>query len=130
MRGHQDFSAVTERFFGEGWAVVGDAAVFVDPVFSSGVLLGLEAASGLAEALLGRTSLEAWQASVLRASKAFETVALSFYDRSFLTVLFSSEHQPTIRAEIVALLAGDVWEHPAPARIAARLGDLAARIAR
>jgi flavin-dependent dehydrogenase len=130
MRGHQDFSAVTERFWGEGWAVCGDAAVFVDPVFSSGVLLGLEGAAGLCEVLLGRGTFEAWQASVLRASKAFETVALSFYDRSFLTVLFAAEHRPAIRAEIVALLAGDVWDHPAPARIAARLGDLARRLER
>lgn len=130
MRGHQDFSAVTERFWGEGWATCGDASVFVDPVFSSGVLLGLEGAAGLAEALLGRRPFEDWQARTLRASKAFETVALAYYDRTFLTVLFSAGHQPTLRSEIVALLAGDVWEHTAPTRIASRLGELAARIER
>jgi flavin-dependent dehydrogenase len=54
MRGLQDFSASSDRYFGDGWALCGDAAVFIDPIFSSGVLLGLECAAGLSEAILGQ----------------------------------------------------------------------------
>ena len=56
MRGLQDFSATSEQFFGDDWALCGDAAVFIDPIFSSGVLLGLEGAAGLSEAILGKTT--------------------------------------------------------------------------
>jgi flavin-dependent dehydrogenase len=125
MRGLQDFSATAERWHGDGWALCGDAAVFIDPVFSSGVLLGLECAAGLADALLGRTTLDAWQATIVRASKAFESVALSFYDRSFLTVIFAEDQDPRIRSEIVALLAGDVVSSLEPGKMAARLGTIA-----
>ncbi|MEQ1508495.1 MAG: FAD-dependent oxidoreductase, partial [Myxococcota bacterium] len=122
MRGLQDFSAVSESFFGDGWAMCGDAAVFIDPVFSSGVLLGLECAAGLADAILGEKSFEDWQTSIVAASKAFESVALAFYDRSFLKVMFAERQDQRVRSEIVALLAGDVVFSPHPGKMASRLG--------
>jgi flavin-dependent dehydrogenase len=39
---------------GDGWALVGDAFGFVDPVFSSGALIGLDGAKSLSRALGGR----------------------------------------------------------------------------
>jgi flavin-dependent dehydrogenase len=130
MRGLQDFSASSERYFGDGWALCGDAAVFIDPIFSSGVLLGLECAAGLAEAILGERSFEDWQRSIEQASKAFESAALALYDRSFLTVLFAEKQDPRVRSEIVSLLAGDVVRSTAPGKMAARLGTLARYVER
>jgi flavin-dependent dehydrogenase len=37
--------------FGEGWVLVGDTAGFIDPVFSSGLFLGMQGAFLLAEAI-------------------------------------------------------------------------------
>lgn len=38
----QDWSYTSRQLYGEGWAMVGDAAGFVDPVLSSGVMLAHE----------------------------------------------------------------------------------------
>ena len=40
----RDWSYTSERMVGDGWLLVGDAACFVDPLFSSGVHLALMAA--------------------------------------------------------------------------------------
>ena len=125
MRGLQDFSASSERYSGDGWALCGDAAVFIDPIFSSGVLLGLECAAGLADAILGKRSFDDWQASIVQASTSFESAALALYDRSFLKVLFSEPQDLRVRSEIIALLAGDVVFSATPGKMAARLGTIA-----
>ncbi|NEC84719.1 NAD(P)/FAD-dependent oxidoreductase [Streptomyces sp. SID12501] len=44
MRTARDWSHVSERFYGRGWVAVGDAACFIDPLFSSGVWLGTSGA--------------------------------------------------------------------------------------
>jgi flavin-dependent dehydrogenase len=44
----RDWSYNCRQFHGPGWALVGDAAAFVDPLFSTGVALALRGASSLA----------------------------------------------------------------------------------
>ncbi|MBP0458692.1 NAD(P)/FAD-dependent oxidoreductase [Streptomyces montanisoli] len=52
LRTTRDWSYSTESFHGPGWMAVGDAAAFVDPLFSSGVWLGTSGAWLGAKALL------------------------------------------------------------------------------
>lgn len=40
----RDCSLASQDFHGEGWVAVGDSAVFIDPLFSSGVWLGMSGA--------------------------------------------------------------------------------------
>src|SRR6185312_13755034 len=47
-----NYSYVMDRFAGNGWLLIGDAARFVDPVFSSGVSVALESAKRAADAIL------------------------------------------------------------------------------
>lgn len=47
----RDWSYTCRRFTGKGWAMVGDAAAFIDPLLSTGVTLAMRGAHGLAEAL-------------------------------------------------------------------------------
>ncbi|MFF0780298.1 NAD(P)/FAD-dependent oxidoreductase [Streptomyces sp. NPDC003720] len=44
LRTTRDWSHVCDTFHGPGWAAVGDAAAFIDPLFSSGVWLGTSGA--------------------------------------------------------------------------------------
>jgi flavin-dependent dehydrogenase len=46
----RDWSYTCRRFHGPGWALVGDAAAFIDPLLSTGVGLALRGSVGLAEA--------------------------------------------------------------------------------
>ncbi|MEU1478321.1 NAD(P)/FAD-dependent oxidoreductase [Streptomyces sp. NPDC001668] len=48
-RSARDWSYTCEQFTGPGWTLVGDAAAFVDPLFSTGVTLAMLAASASAE---------------------------------------------------------------------------------
>ncbi len=133
--GLQDFTSYANRFYGRGWALVGDAALFLDPVFSSGVLLALESADRLADVLVeGGDLAEDYERPLRRAASLFEKAILAFYEGDFLEVgLVPAERQdPAIRAGIISLLAGDVFD-PAfapPRRVARRLGALAALVRR
>lgn len=48
---YTNYQLVSERIVGEGWALVGDTAGFIDPVFSSGLFLGMNGAFLLAAAI-------------------------------------------------------------------------------
>jgi hypothetical protein len=48
---YRNYQLVTERVVGDGWVLVGDTAGFIDPVFSSGLFIGLHSAMMLADAI-------------------------------------------------------------------------------
>jgi flavin-dependent dehydrogenase len=50
-RNIKDWSYTCTRFQGPGWALVGDAAAFIDPLLSTGVTLAMRSAYGLARAI-------------------------------------------------------------------------------
>ena len=41
IRARRDFSYRSRQIAGDGWVLVGDAFGFIDPIYSTGVLLGL-----------------------------------------------------------------------------------------
>ena len=47
-----DYSYKMERFVGNGWMLLGDAARFVDPIFSSGVSIACESARYASELIV------------------------------------------------------------------------------
>jgi FADH2 O2-dependent halogenase len=51
FRSEGDYSYHMEKFVGENWLLVGDAARFVDPIFSSGVSVALTSAKFASEAI-------------------------------------------------------------------------------
>ena len=57
---YTNYQLVSGRMIGEGWALVGDTAGFIDPVFSSGLFIGMNSAFALAAAICSGT-LEAFQ---------------------------------------------------------------------
>ncbi|MET9001590.1 NAD(P)/FAD-dependent oxidoreductase [Amycolatopsis sp. Hca4] len=78
FRNIKDWSYTAERFHGPGWAMVGDAAAFVDPLLSTGVTLALRGARALADAIDG----------VLQDPSA-EDELLGLYEESYRTFLDS-----------------------------------------
>lgn len=133
LRGLQDFTATSTAFHGRGFALCGDAATFIDPVFSSGVLLGLRGARQLAAALDGG-DLDAWQAEYRDGAGVFRRVIDRWYAGDFMTVALARPNlqKPYYRKGIVSLLAGDVFapERRTPREMARRMGDIADRLRR
>jgi flavin-dependent dehydrogenase len=78
----RDWSYTCTRFHGEGWALVGDAAAFVDPLLSTGVGLAVRGARIVADAVghaldhpeAERRALQAYEDN----SRAYLTVILDF----------------------------------------------------
>jgi 2-polyprenyl-6-methoxyphenol hydroxylase-like FAD-dependent oxidoreductase len=78
---------VSERIVGDGWALVGDTAGFIDPVFSSGLFIGMHSAMELAHALLkGRPeALERYERDVVHHLKTWHEIADYFYNGRLFT---------------------------------------------
>lgn len=52
LKSEGDYSYCMERFCGNGWVLIGDAARFVDPIFSSGVSVALYSAKYASEQIV------------------------------------------------------------------------------
>ena len=114
-----DFSYVNHRPSGPRFACLGDAACFLDPVFSSGVSLALVGVAAAVE-LLAPALTEGREAAPdllepleQRMEHAYRTFA-AFIDRFYATrlvqnVFFAERADPAVRRGVVSLLAGDVW---------------------
>jgi flavin-dependent dehydrogenase len=103
------------------WAAVGDAAGFLDPIFSSGVHLALVSANTLAPAIAAL--LNCGEAALLRAYEShldagfavFRAFVQRFYGRELVQTLFFSENKPPeLHAAITRILAGHVWDPKNP----------------
>lgn len=129
FRGLSDWTASARAFSGEGWALCGDAAAFLDPVFSSGVLLGLESAKGLVEALNGG-DLAAWERGYRDGVGVFRKVVDCWYNGDFMDLATAPRElqKPYVRVGITTILAGDVWRGAAARASADRMSSLAALV--
>lgn len=94
---YTNYQLRSTRGVGPGWALVGDAFGFVDPVFSSGLLVALDGASALARAVLaGRpAAFRRYEARVLRHLENWQRVVGYFYDGRLFTLLKVGELMST-----------------------------------
>lgn len=112
------------RPHGPRWACIGDAAAFLDPVFSSGVslaMLGAERAVDLLLPALGSGEEAApelmvpWSTHMQPAYDAFEQLIRRFYHtRMVHHLFFAAEPDPALRRGLISVLAGDVWRRDNP----------------
>lgn len=119
-----NYSYRNSRPVGPRFAAVGDAACFLDPVFSSGVTLALRAAESAADCVgpalkEGREGdpelLLAHEASMERAYLTFAALIDRFYNTQIAQTLFlgNVEGMPG-RPGVMSVLAGDVWRSDNP----------------
>lgn len=115
----RNFSYTNTRSYGSRFACVGDAACFLDPVFSSGVALGLVSARQVTDNLLaaftaGREADPALMArhfeDLQPGYQAFAGIIDRFYHTNFVRhFFFGDAKDPRFEQEITSILAGDVW---------------------
>lgn len=114
-----DFSYANEAARGARHVCIGDAACFLDPVFSSGVAFAMIAAERMADLLApalreGREAdpdlMAPLEAHMARAYDTFGALIHSFYRTRFVQHLFFHDApDPELRAGLITILAGDVW---------------------
>jgi len=124
--GISDYSTSSARIAGEGWVLVGDAATFLDPVFSTGVFLamamGERAAHRIDRALekrgsVGARDLAPYSKEVRRLVRRFRRFVYAFYDPVFFEAFCSPEPFDRMRAAVTTVLSGGVERIPIAARI-------------
>jgi FADH2 O2-dependent halogenase len=120
-----------ERYAGDGWLLVGDAARFVDPIFSSGISIAAESAREASTAIVAAlaaddTRAERFAAYAARLQGGIETwreLVLMYYrlPRLVLSLLDA----PADRAALQELLQGAVFGAERPALLSRLEGALA-----
>jgi flavin-dependent dehydrogenase len=86
---YTNYQSRAQRGVGANWALVGDTFGFVDPVFSSGVLIAFQSADLLASALIdgSERALAFYEKETARNLEAWQRVIGWFYDGRLLTLL-------------------------------------------
>jgi FADH2-dependent halogenase len=111
-----DFSYKNTRFVGERLLRVGDAAGFMDPIFSAGVYLAMFSARLGARAVLNaldkpnsaHSTLRKYEKRVLRAMETYWEMVEYFYTTPFMEVFLEPRDKFAMPAAVNAMLAGDV----------------------
>ncbi|WP_118997639.1 NAD(P)/FAD-dependent oxidoreductase [Neisseria polysaccharea] len=132
FRSIQGYSANVKLLHGRHFALLGNAAEFLDPVFSSGVTIALHsaklAADLLAKQLEGGTA--DWDTEfaepLMIGVDTFRTYVDGWYDFRFQNVVYAPDRSPEISRMLSSILAGYAWdtENPFVAKSEQRLTAL------
>lgn len=150
VRFDADYSYESRDYAGDRWLIVGDAGAFLDPIFSTGVLLAMQAGIDAGDALhaaiaagdLSRRRFRAFERGVEQRYRYFRRFATGFYQPHFRDIFFRSDTPLGIREAVISVLAGN-WRPSLATRLrlaafftvvaiqryvalAPRLGDLSA----
>jgi flavin-dependent dehydrogenase len=111
-----DYSYRSKQNAGNGFIIIGDAYGFLDPIYSSGVLLALKMAELAADAIhdafnhddFSAERLGQFQAKLDRGIESMRKLVYAFYNEGFSFSGFLRKY-PEERFHIINLLIGDVF---------------------
>jgi flavin-dependent dehydrogenase len=114
-----NYSYTSERMWGDRFVMVGDAFAFVDPVFSSGVYLGMKSALLGADvvdgALRDPSKAEAlsrdFERQVRRGLRRFQWLIYRMTQPSMRDLIMGPRNSLGIKRAVISLLAGDVYRN-------------------
>ena len=112
----KEYSYRSRQAAGDGWALVGDALGFLDPLYSSGVLLALKSgqlaadaiAEGLAKGDTSAAQLRKWEPGYFQGMDRMRRLVCEYYD-GFNFGRFVRRH-PEHKGTITDLLIGDLFK--------------------
>jgi flavin-dependent dehydrogenase len=115
-----DFSYSCAPYAGPGYFLVGDSAVFYDPIFSSGVCLAMmsavAAADGIVDILAKRRSPESVRRTycdlVSGSSSVFFRLVNLYYEHSFRELFLTERGPLQVHRALISVLAGHVFPKP------------------
>jgi flavin-dependent dehydrogenase len=114
------YAANVTAMHGPGFALLGNSAEFLDPVFSSGVTIAMRSAS-MAAAVLDRQLrgeavdwADEFERPLRKGIDTFRACVRAWYDGRFQTIMFAKEQPPAIRRMLCSVLAGYAWDDSNP----------------
>jgi flavin-dependent dehydrogenase len=116
FRAQKEYSYRAKRAAGDGWVLVGDAFGFLDPLYSSGVLLALTSgamaadavAEGLAKGDTSEAQLRKWEPAFTAGMDRMRRLVCEFYD-GFSFGRFVRRH-PHLKDRVTDVLIGDLFK--------------------
>jgi flavin-dependent dehydrogenase len=116
VRVAKEYTYRSKQVAGDGWVLVGDAFGFLDPLYSSGVLLALRSGAVAADAVSeglknGDTSaaqLGKWGPEFIRGMERMKRLVCEYYD-GFSFGRFVKKH-PHLKGHLTDLLIGDLFD--------------------
>jgi flavin-dependent dehydrogenase len=114
VRTISDWSYVSRALTGDRWLAVGDAGAFIDPVFSTGVYLGMTSAfaaalrihSALGEQRFERAYFHDYETRMRRLVGTYTEFVKGFYTPEFAELLLHPSDTFRLRSAVTSLLAG------------------------
>ena len=111
-----DFSYRSKRLYGDRWLLAGDAAGFVDPIFSSGVFLAVFSGERCADALnevldhprKAKQLFAQYERSVNRAMDVYLRFVDAWYTKEFIEVFLAPRNVLGLAPAVNAVLGGNV----------------------
>jgi len=114
------YASNVKYLYGRGYALLGNAGEFLDPIFSSGVTIAFKSAS-LAAALVPRQLSGVpvdWEREFAQPLKqgvdTFRAFIESWYRGGLQRIIFDPRQPANIRRMIAAILAGYAWDQENP----------------
>lgn len=111
------FAANVKTMSGPGFALLGNAAEFLDPVFSSGVTIAMKSANmavKLLERQLKNGETIDWKAEFeepLRYGvETFRAFVTTWYDGRLQDIFFHQPQEPRVHRMVCSVLAGYAWD--------------------
>ncbi|AFL80443.1 flavin-dependent dehydrogenase [Aequorivita sublithincola DSM 14238] len=116
----KNYSKAVKQLYGKGYALTGNSAEFLDPVFSSGVTFATE--SGIKAAKLITKELNGenvdWEKDytgyIMKGVDVFRTYVSEWYTGNLQKIFFHRPENPVVKEQICAVLAGYVWDETNP----------------
>jgi FADH2-dependent halogenase len=116
MQTTSDFSYHNRRFVGQRLARVGDAAGFMDPIFSAGVYLAMWSGKHAAEAVSaslaagddGTRRFLAYEKRVRRGMQFYWQMVERYYTTPFIELFMNPRNNLSLPAAVNAILAGEL----------------------
>lgn len=115
FRAAKEYSYRAKEVAGDGWVLVGDAFGFLDPLYSSGVLLALRSGAcaadavceGLAKGDTSAAQLGKWGPDFVAGMERMRRLVCEYYD-GFSFGRFVKKH-PHLKGHLTDLLIGDLF---------------------
>lgn len=111
------YAANVKTMTGPGFALLGNAAEFLDPVFSSGVTIAMKSANMAAHLLerqLKKGESIDWKAEFEEPLKygveTFRAFVTTWYDGRLQDIFFHQPQEPRVHRMVCAVLAGYAWD--------------------
>lgn len=116
FRIQKEYTYRAKKVAGDGWCLVGDAFGFLDPLYSSGLLLAMTSASMAADSIdeairksdTSEAQLRSWEAPFLQGMDRIRRLVCEFYD-GLSFGRFVKKH-PHLKGLVTDVLIGDVFK--------------------